>query len=85
MMKKLLILMLVFGMASLANAKIIDVVTDGVGSMGHAGTPGDRLAVGESIAVKIVLNADPDPTWYYGGGAVTPAPMATTCPVWILN
>jgi hypothetical protein len=67
-MKKVLALMLVLGMASLANATVIDVVTDGPGSLGHAGTSEDPLEVGETIAIKIVLNADPNPTWYYGGG-----------------
>ena len=67
-MKKLLILMLVFGLASLANATVIDVVTVGVGSLGHAGTEEDPLEESEIIEIKIILNADPDPTWYYGGG-----------------
>jgi len=61
MMKKVLILMLVLGMASVANATVIDVVTVGVGSMGHAGTSEDGLWPGETIEVKIVLNANPYP------------------------
>jgi hypothetical protein len=68
MTKKLLVLMLVFGMASLANATVIDVVTVGVGSLGHAGTSQDPLEESETIEIKIILNADPDPTWYQGGG-----------------
>jgi hypothetical protein len=68
MMRKVLALMLVLGMTSAASAGIIDVVTDGVGDAGHAGTSTDPLDLGETIAIKIVLNADPDPTWYYGSG-----------------
>jgi hypothetical protein len=68
MMKKVLALMLVLGMTSVVNAGIIDVVTVGTGDMGHAGTSSDPLYLGETIAIKIILNADPDPTWYEGGG-----------------
>ena len=55
-MKKLLIFMLVLAMASLANATVIDVIVKGVGDSGHAGTSGDRLVVGETIEIQIVLN-----------------------------
>ena len=58
-MRKLLILMLVFGIASLANATVIDVVLDGTGSLGHAGTSSDPLWEGETIGIKIVLNNNP--------------------------
>jgi hypothetical protein len=68
MMKKVLALMLVLGMTSLASATIVDVVTVGVGDLGHAGTSTDPLYPSETIEIKIVLNADPDPTWYGGGG-----------------
>jgi len=68
MMKKVLALMLILGMASLANATVIDVVMVGPGSLGHAGTSSDPLYPSETVEIKIVLNADPDPTWYYGGG-----------------
>ena len=44
MMKKVLALMLVLGMASLANVTVIDVIMVGPGSMGHAGTSSDPLA-----------------------------------------
>ena len=70
-MKKLLVLMLVLGIASLASATVIDVVLDGnagvgtVGDMGHKGTISDPLADGETIFVKLVLN--PDPGSYTGG------------------
>ena len=64
-MKKLLILMLVFGLASLANATVIDVVTDGLGDMGHAGTAEDRLEESETIAIQIVLNWNPYPGTTY--------------------
>lgn len=53
--------MLVLGMASLANATIIDVVKVGVGSMGHAGTSDDPLEPSETIGIKIVLNSNPYP------------------------
>jgi hypothetical protein len=70
-MKKLLVLMLVLGMASLANATVIDVVVDGVGSQGHAGTSTDPLYESESINVKIVLNYNMHPSYpgqpYYAG------------------
>jgi hypothetical protein len=68
MMKKILIFILVFWVIPSANATVIDAVTDGVGSLGHAGTSLDPLEIGETIEIKIVLNADPNPTWYYGGG-----------------
>ena len=62
MIKRLLVLMLVFGMASLANASVLDVVLDGEGSLGHAGTSSDPLWEGETIGIKIVLNYNPHPT-----------------------
>jgi len=61
MMKKVLALMLVLGMASVASAGVIDVVTVGVGDMGHAGTSTDPLVPSETIAIAIVLNANPYP------------------------
>ena len=61
-MRKLLILMLVLGIASLANATIIDVVTVGVGSLGHAGTSEDPLEESETIEIKIVLNFNDNPS-----------------------
>lgn len=65
--------MLVLGMASLANATVFDVVTDGTGDSGHAGTSGDKLALNETIGIKIVLNYnyyEGFPTW---SGYVTDA------------
>jgi hypothetical protein len=56
MMKKILVLMLVLGMASLANATVIDLVVVGTGSLGHAGTTTDPLVSGETISLKIVLD-----------------------------
>ena len=53
--------MLVLGVASLANATVIDVVTVGVGSLGHAGTSTDKLSIGETIDIAIVLNHNPYP------------------------
>jgi hypothetical protein len=58
-MKKLVSFLLVFSLASLANATVIDVVTDGVGDFGNAGTSTDPLEVGETIDLKIVLNHNP--------------------------
>jgi len=59
MMKKLLVLVAVMAMASLASAGIVDVVADGLGDAGHAGTLADPLAAGETIGLKIVLNNNP--------------------------
>jgi len=56
MMKRLLIFMLVLGMASLANATVIDVVIGGVGTGGHAGTAADPLDHNEEILIKLILN-----------------------------
>jgi len=61
MMKKVLALMLVLGMTSVASAGVIDVVLDGIGSMGHAGTSSSPLVPGESIGIKIVLRNNPYP------------------------
>lgn len=61
-MKKLLVLMLVLGMASLANATVIDVVTLGLGSLGHAGTSTDWLVEGETIEIGLVLNYNQVPS-----------------------
>ena len=60
-MKKLLVLTLVLGMVSAANATVIDLVADGVGDMGHSGTAGDPLSVGETLRIQIVLNKNPYP------------------------
>jgi len=61
MMKKLLVLVAILGMASLANAGIVNVLTDGVGSSGHAGTAADKLVAGETIQIKIQLARNPYP------------------------
>jgi hypothetical protein len=63
MMRKVLALMLVLGMTSVVNAGVIDVVVDGAGSLGHAGTSTDPLEVGETLGIKIVLRNNP---YYYG-------------------
>jgi hypothetical protein len=63
MMKKVLALMLVLGMTSVASAGVIDVVLDGAGSLGHAGTSSDPLVPGESIGIKIVLRNNPYPSY----------------------
>ena len=70
-MRKLLILMLVFGLASLANATVFDVVTAGTGSLGHAGTEEDPLVESEVIAIQIVLNVNPYPGYPTYNGYVT--------------
>jgi hypothetical protein len=55
-MKKLLVLLLVLGVTSLANAGVIDVVTVGVGDQGHAGTSQDPLVASETIEIAILMN-----------------------------
>jgi len=55
-MKKVLVLMLVLGMAAFANATVVDVVKVGPGSAGHAGTSTDPLDIGETIMIKLVMN-----------------------------
>jgi hypothetical protein len=64
-MKKILALMLILGMASLANATVIDVITVGEGSMGHAGTSNDPLYPSETIWIAIRLNHNPYPGTSY--------------------
>jgi hypothetical protein len=59
MMKKVLALMLVLGMTSVASAGIVDVVILGEGSLGHAGTSTDPLEPSETIEIGIILNANP--------------------------
>jgi hypothetical protein len=71
MMKKLLVFMLVLGMATMANAYVIEVVTDGTGDAGHAGTSGDPLVIGETIYIQIVLNNNPYPLYPSYDGYVT--------------
>jgi hypothetical protein len=61
MMKKVLALMLVLGMTSLASATVIDVVTVGTGDLGHAGTSTDPLHPSETIEIAIILNYNPYP------------------------
>ncbi len=58
-MKKLLAFVLVLGLASLANAAVINVETDGLGSLGHAGTVEDKLDIGETIKIKLTLGNNP--------------------------
>jgi hypothetical protein len=55
-MKKFVTLLMVLGMASVANATIIDAVTDGVGSLGHTGRADSKLDVGETIQIALILN-----------------------------
>ncbi|MHC4455717.1 MAG: PEP-CTERM sorting domain-containing protein [Planctomycetota bacterium] len=72
-MKKLLMLMLVFSLASLVNATVIDVSTDGVGDAGNAGTTTDPLEVGEKIYLQIILNHNAYPGWSSYDGYVLDA------------
>ena len=58
-MKKILTLLMVLGMVTIANATVIDVVRDGVGDQGNAGTAGNPLVAGETIGIKIILNNNP--------------------------
>ena len=58
-MKRILVLAIVWAMVSVAGAEVIDVVADGLGDMGHAGTAEDPLEVGETIGVRVVLNNNP--------------------------
>jgi hypothetical protein len=59
-MKKLLVLMLVLGLASAASATVMDVVPVDVGtSGGRLGGMDDMLQVGDVIGLKIVLNSNP--------------------------
>jgi hypothetical protein len=80
-MKKLLVLMLVLGMASSANALVIDLVTNpqfnyqdgGAGTVQyygsdstHAGTVGDPIGLGETMHLEIILKWVPDSFPYSG-------------------
>jgi PEP-CTERM motif-containing protein len=69
-MKKILALLLVFGLASVASAGIINVVTVGTGSMGHAGTINDPLDISETIEIKIVMPQTLYPGWPSYNGAL---------------
>ena len=69
-MKKFLTLLMVFGMVSVTNATVIDVVTDGLGDFGNAGTAGNPLVAGETIGIELILNNNPFVT---GGGTPLPA------------
>lgn len=60
-MKKIVAFMLVMGMATLAQAAVISIVTAGLGSDGHAGTSTDPLIPSETIELVIVLNHNPYP------------------------
>ena len=71
-MKKLLILMLVFGLASLANATVFDVVAVDIGqSGGRTGGPEDKLEDSDVIGLQIILNNNPYPDWPSYDGYVT--------------
>ncbi len=56
MMKKLLVMALVLGLAAVSSATVVEVQTVGLGDQGHAGTQEDPLAIGECIEIALVLN-----------------------------
>ena len=61
-MKKLLAMLMVLGMASLANAAVLDVVTYDVGlSEGRTGSSYDPLLPSDVIGVAIVVGLNPYP------------------------
>ena len=63
-MKKVLALLLVLGLASIASATIIDVVPVDVGwSGGRLGSAEDPLVQSDIIGIKLVLNHNPYPDW----------------------
>jgi hypothetical protein len=55
-MKKLVVLLMVLGMATMAQATVVSIVTAGAGSNGHAGTASDPLDIGETIPLMIQLD-----------------------------
>ena len=62
MMKKLVVLLMVLGAVSVANATIIDVVGVDIGqSSGRTGTVGNPLHSSDTIGLKIILNHNPYP------------------------
>ena len=62
-MKKLLVLMLVLGLAAAAQATIIDVVPVDIGqSGGRLGGPQDMLLESDVIGLQIILNVNPHPS-----------------------
>jgi hypothetical protein len=58
-MKKILALLLVLGMATMAQATVVDIKKAELGDMGHAGTSGDPLAIGEKIQLRLELGHNP--------------------------
>ena len=53
--KRLFIFTLIFILSSSVNAEVIDVIAEGLGSMGHAGTWDDPLEPGELLPLALVL------------------------------
>jgi hypothetical protein len=62
-MKKVLALLLVFGMASVASADVIYVAMDSAGSNGHAGTAESPFDVGETVGISLILGHNPYPQY----------------------
>jgi hypothetical protein len=58
-MKKILALLLVLGMATMAQATVVDIKKADFGDMGHAGTALDPLAIGETIQLRLELGHNP--------------------------
>ncbi len=56
MRTRILPIILAIVVVSCAHATVIDVVRDGIGSLGNAGTSTDPMEPGESIHIKIVMN-----------------------------
>ena len=61
--KGFFVLALIFILPYASNATVIDVITQGNGSKGHAGTIIDPLEVGELIEIGLTLNHNPYPGW----------------------
>lgn len=63
-MKQIALVLAIIIVATVSNATVIDVITDGIGSNGHSGTPGDPFDIGERVSIRIVLNHYPEPYGY---------------------
>jgi hypothetical protein len=83
-MKKILAILLLPGMASLASAAVIDVIAEDVGlSGGRMGTITDPLEPNDTIGIKIVLRNNPcyyngAPYPYYDGYVLSIADLGLT-------
>ena len=74
-MKKLLAMCLVLGIASVANATVLDVVTYDVGqSGGRTGTYENPLLPSDIIGVQVVINWNPYPVYHTASSYVLESP-----------